>query len=140
MRLSSRVVVCLILLASLALVPMSGAAKRGSYKGALYGFNSRQLETGTRVTFGVRNGNVRNFVYSDPSYYCAGTGVYERAYFKIPSASIRNNRINKVHKSGGVTITLKGTFVGRRGSGTLVQTGAALGCSKNWRWKARLVP
>ncbi len=132
----------MMLLALLALAPLSGAAQRGAYKGALYGFNSHQRETGTTVKFGVRNGHVRNFVYWDPSYYCAGTGVYERAYFKIPSATIRNNRVNKTYRvsdgQDSATFVLKGTFIGRRGAGTLVQTGAVLGCSKNWRWKARL--
>jgi hypothetical protein len=144
MRFALRGLVPLIALVLLALAPLSEAARKGGYSGALYGFNSKQKETGTVVRFSVRNANLRNFFFRDPSYYCAGTGVYESARYTIPSAAIRNNRVNKTYKvgSGGntVTFTLKGTFSGARAAGTLVQTGAALGCSKNWRWKARLRP
>ena len=142
MRFALRGLVPLIALLVLALAAFSDAAQTGAYRGALYGFNSHQKETGTVVKFSVRNKHVRSFFFRDPSYYCAGTGVYESAHYTIPSAAIRNNKVNRTYKvgSGGntVTFTLKGTFIGARARGTLVQTGSALGCSKNWRWKARL--
>ena len=144
MRIAARVLVPIIALVCLAFAAVSDGARQGAYRGALYGFNSNLRETGTKVTFSVRNAHVRNFFFRDPSYYCAGTGVYESARYTIPSAAIRNNRVNRTYKVGSgsntVTFTLKGTFSGRRARGTLVQTGAALGCSKDWRWKARLRP
>lgn len=134
-------------LAIALLVPAAGhPALPGPYEGRLYSSEGSGAVKGSKVTFRVKAGRVRNFRASGGTSMCLSIigGVDITFYplsFAVPSAPIRNNRINKKHvvrRDGEdlATNTLKGVFSGRRASGTLAQDGPG-SCRADYRWRAR---
>ena len=140
--------IALAVAAALVAAPAAAAAVPGAYEGKLYSSEGTGAVKGSKVTFKVRSGKVRNFRAKGGTSTClsiiGGTRLtFYPLSFEVPSAAIRNNRIDKryvVRRDGEklATNTLKGRFDGRRVSGTLAQDGPS-SCAADYRWRARRV-
>ena len=139
----------IILFAAVALViaPAADAAKPGKWSGKLYGFSSKQVEKGSKLSFKVKGKKLRGVKFRDTSYRCINNGfdpaddTFDSVRLRIRSVPIRGRKIDfrKEYGSGidSLTFVVKGKIGKRKASGTLVVYGHG-DCSKNWRWKAKL--
>ena len=139
----------LLCLAAAVLPAAAQGAVAGTYRGALY-TDSETVEkwNGSKVSFTVRNGKIRDFKASGATVRCIGSitdyGDNTRSAFSahIATAPIVNQRVNTTEKvmDGDEELgehTLKGRFSGKRASGTIEQL--SYYCSGKYRWRVSLV-